>query len=195
MAARGDLTTLPREGRVFRETPGSGPERDPERSSNGTATPWPALVGFVGLSLLLAAANAAAIPAASESWFLSLAHPPGTQPDGVSVPTLVVISWAVLSLPSGLGAWLAWRRPRHRRALLLWGWHLLACAGWMQALLGFRLPGLAAPLALALLALAALSAAAFARLHRAAGLLMLPTLAWTCYAAYVTAGLWWLNQG
>jgi tryptophan-rich sensory protein len=145
--------------------------------------------------LLLAAANAAAIPATTESWFLSLAHPPGTLADRISVPTLVVISWALLSLPSGLAAWLAWRRPRHRRALLLWGWHLLAAAAWMQALLGFRLPGLAAPLGLALLVLAALSAAAFGRLQRAAGLLMLPTLAFTCYAAYVTAGLWWLNQG
>jgi tryptophan-rich sensory protein len=183
------------EGRVFRETPGSGPERDPERSSNGTALPWPALVGFVGLSLLLAAANAAAIPAASESWFLSLAHPPGAPPERFSLPALVVVSWAALSVPSGLAAWLAWRRPRHRRALLLWGWHLLACAAWMQCLLGFRLPGPAAALGLALVALAALAAAALSRVQRAAGLLLLPTLAWTCYAAYVTAGLWWLNTG
>jgi len=195
LAARGHLIDLPTEVRVFRETPGSGPERDPERSSHGTATPWPALVGFIGLSLLLAAANAAAIPAATESWFLSLARPPGTPTEGVSVPAMVVISWAVLSLPSGLAAWLAWRRPRHRRALLLWGWHLLACAAWMQALLGFRLPSVSAPLGMVLVLLAAITAADFVRVQRAAGLLMLPTLAWTCYAAYVTAGLWWLNQG
>ncbi len=145
--------------------------------------------------MLLAAANAAAIPAASESWFLSLAHPPGTLPDRFVVPTCVVTSWAVLSLPSGLAAWLAWRRPGHRPALLLWGWHLLACAAWMQCLFGFRLPGPALPVALVLLGLAALTAAAFAHVRRAAFVLLLPTLAWTCYAAYVTAGLWWLNQG
>jgi tryptophan-rich sensory protein len=139
-------------------------------------------VGFVGLSLLLAAANAAAIPAASQAWFLSLAHPPAAPPAWLIVP-----AWAALSLPSGLAAWLAWRRPDHRRALLLWGWHLLACAAWMQLLLGLRAP--------ALTALAGLAAASLARVRRVAGLLLLPTLAWTCYATYVTAGVWWLNRG
>jgi tryptophan-rich sensory protein len=148
------------------------------------------LVGFVGLSLLLGLANAAALPAAAESWWLSLAQPPGTVPASLIEP-----SWAALSLPSGLAAWLAWRRPGHRRALLLWGWHLLACAAWVQCLLGLRLPGAALAAALLLALLAGIAAAEFARLRRGAGLLMLPTLAWTCYAAYVTAGLWWLNRG
>ena len=103
--------------------------------------------------------------------------------------------WAALSLPSGYGAWLAWRQPEHRRALLLWGWHLLAGAAWMQFLLGLRLPGLALTASLVLALLAAATAAAFARVRRSAGLLMLPTLAWTCYAAYVTVGVWWLNFG
>jgi len=126
---------------------------------------------------------------------LSLAHPPGTPSARFSVPALVIVSWAVLSLPSGLAAWLAWRQPRHRRALLLWGWHLLACAAWMQCLLGFRLPALAAPLGLILAVLAALAAAGLGRVQRAAGVLMLPTLAWTCYALYIGVGLWWLNRG
>jgi len=103
--------------------------------------------------------------------------------------------WAALSLPSGYGAWLAWRQPEHRRALLLWGWHLLACAAWMQCFLSLRLPALALPAALVLVLLAAATATGFGSLRHAAGLLLLPTLAWTCYAAYVTAGVWWLNRG
>jgi tryptophan-rich sensory protein len=147
-------------------------------------------VGFVGLSLLLAAANAAAIPRASHGWLLSLARPPG----GPTV-LLIVQAWTFLSIPSGLGAWLAWRRPGHRPALLLWGWHLLASAVWTQCLLGLRLPGVALPAALALVALSGASAGAFVRLRPVAGALLLPTLAWSCYALYITAGLWWLNRG
>jgi benzodiazapine receptor len=148
------------------------------------------LVGFVGLSLLLGLADAAAIPSVAESWVLSMAHPPGMLPTRLIAPT-----WAVLSLPSGIGAWLVWRQPAHRRALLLWGWHLLASAVWMQCLLSLHLPGPALLAALVLAVLTCLTAAAFARLRHTAGLLLLPTLAWTCYVAYVTAGIWWLNRG
>ena len=139
---------------------------------------------------MLAAANAAAIPAGSHSWFLSLVRPPGAPTAGLIAPI-----WAALAPTSGLAAWLAWRRPRHRRALLLWGWQLLACAVWTQCLLGLRMPELALPAALSLAALTAAAVSAFARLRRAAGLLLLPTLVWTCYAAYITAGFWWLNRG
>ncbi len=142
------------------------------------------------MCLLLAAANAAAIPAASHGWLLSLNRPPGAPGPG-----LIVSAWAALSLPSGIAAWLAWRAPDNRRALLLWGWHLLACAVWMQCLAGLRLPGLALVAAAALLVLAAAATAALARVRRAAGALMLPTLAWTVYALYISAGFWWLNRG
>ena len=152
-------------------------------------------MGFVGLSLLLGAANAAAIPAASEAWLLSLPRPPGLLPAGLIAPAWIAASWAALSLPSGLAAWLAWRRPGHRRALLLWGWHLLACAVWMQCLLSVRAPGAALAAAAVLVLLVGLTTAAFVRLRRTAGLLLFPTLVWTCYAAYVTAGVWWLNRG
>jgi tryptophan-rich sensory protein len=193
LAARGRLTRS--EDRAFRDDQNSGPGPDPDRSAHGTAAPWPALVGFVGLALLIGAADAAAIPQASQSWLLSLAHPPGLPPDRLIAPRLIAAAWTVLSLPSGIGAWLAWRRPGHRAALLLWGWHLLAFAAWMQCLLSLRQPGPALLLALALALLAGLTVAAFARLRPAAGWLLLPTLAGTCYAAAVTAGLWWLNRG
>lgn len=109
--------------------------------------------------------------------------------------TVFAPSWAVLSLPGGVGAWLAWQHPGHRRALLLWGWMLAASAAWMLCLLTLQAPAAALAAAAALVMLAGLTLRAFARLRRAAGLLLLPTLAWTCYAAYVTAGFWWLNRG
>ncbi len=185
----------PWEDRAFRDDQNSGPGPDPDRSAHGTAAPWPALVGFVGLSLLIGAADAAAIPPASIGWLLSLPHPSWLPPDRLIPPSVVSATWAALSLPSGIGAWLAWRQPGHRGALLLWGWHLLAFVGWMQCLLTLRQPGLALIAALLLALLAGLTAAAFARLRRAAGVLLLPTLASACYVACVTAGIWWLNRG
>jgi len=179
-----------REDGAFRDYPGSGPEHDPEPFPNGTATPWPALVGFIGLALLLAAANAAAISSASRGWFLSLARPPGAPTAG-----MVLAAWAVLSPPSGIAAWLAWRQPGNRRALLLWGWHLLGCAVWMQCFLGLRLPGVGLLAALALLAVTNATVVSFAHLRRLACLMLLPALCWTCYALYITAGVWWLNRG
>lgn len=183
-----------REGRVFRDDRNSGPEPDPDRSAHGTAAPWPALIGFVGLSMLLGAADAAAVPQASMAWLLSLSHPPGLLSDRMLAPGTVTAIWAVLSLSSGCAAWLAWREPAHRRALLLWGWHLLAFAAWMQCLLTLHQTGAALFAVLALALLAGLTAREFGRLRRLAGVLLLPTLAWTCYAACATAGVWWLNR-
>ncbi len=175
---------------AFRDHPERGPEPEPEPYSDGAATPWPALVGFIGLALLLVAANAAAIPAASHGWYLSLPRPPGAPTAG-----LIVAAFAILSPPSGLAAWLVWRGPANRRALLLWGWHLFACAAWMQCLLGLRLPGTALVAAAALLAVTIGTTIAFSHVRRLAGLLLLPSLCWTCYAAYITAGIWWLYRG
>ena len=139
--------------------------------------------------MLLAAATAAAVPPPAQAWLLSLAHPPGLPPARLIAP-----AWALLSLPSGLAAWLAWREPGHRRALLLWGWHLLAFAVWVQCLLTLRLPGAALLAALALALLAGATAIMFGGLRRAAGLLLFPSFAWTCYVIYISAALWWLNR-
>jgi benzodiazapine receptor len=70
---------------------------------------------------------------------------------------------------------------------------LLANALWAPLFFGLHLIGAALLDLLALLLLAGLATQAFARLARPAALLMLPYLAWTCYAVYLNAGFWWLN--
>ena len=77
----------------------------------------------------------------------------------------------------------------------LWGWQIAANALWTPAFFGLHKIALALAVNVVLLALVALTARAFFRLLPAAGWLMLPCLAWTGYAAYLNAGLWWLNQG
>jgi tryptophan-rich sensory protein len=179
VAPRGDLTT---EDRVFQNV------HDPERDSPGSSASWPALVGFVGLCLLVGAADAAATQSSALGWYLSLAKPPGTPPSWVLAP----VSTALYVL-MGTAAWLIWRRPFHRRALLLWGWQLLFNAAWKPVFFGLHLTGAALAIVAALVMLVGVTTARFARLSPTAGALLLPYLLWTCYAAYLNAGFWWLN--
>jgi len=128
------------------------------------------------------------IAPAIRGWYLSLFRPPGVPPVWVFAPV-----WAALYTMIAVAAWLAWRRPCHRRALLLWGWQLLANALWAPIFFGLHLVGVALAELLLLLLLAALTTLEFRRLSRPASLLMLPYLLWTCYATYLNAGFWWLN--
>lgn len=147
-------------------------------------------MGFVGLTLLVGAVDAAVTEPSVRTWYLSLARPPGTPPNWVFGPV-----WAVLYVMMAVAAWLVWRRAEDRRALRLWGWQLLANALWSPIFFGLHQTGVALAEMVALVLLIGLTIAAFARHSRPAALLMLPYLLWTCYAAYLNAGFWWLNAG
>lgn len=156
-----------------------------------------ALVGFVGLYLLVAAADATVTAAGLRTWFLSLTPPPGTPPVVLFGPVSTAFD-----LMMGTAAWLVWRRPHPARgsagtraALKLWGWQLLLDAGWTPAFIGLHSPGLALVVIVPLLALIGLTIRAFARIHRPAAALLLPYALWMCYGGYLIAGFFWLNPG
>ncbi len=131
-------------------------------------------------------------------WYLSLTQPPGTPPNWLFGPV-----WTVLYVLIGVAAWLVWRMrtagptlPAGRRSLRplrLWGWQLLFNAAWAPAFFGLHDVAAALLVMAPLLVLTAATALSFWRVRRAAGWLLLPYLAWTCYAAYLTVGFWWLN--
>ena len=151
-------------------------------------SPVLALVGFVGLCLLVAAADGAIVAGAARGWYLSLNRPPGTPPNWVFAAV-----WTLLYAMIGLAAWLVWRRTVGTRALRLWGWQLAANAFWTPAFFALHSPPLAFAICLVLLGLIALTLRAFLPLRPAAAWLMAPYLAWTGYVTYLTAGFWWLN--
>ena len=174
------------EGRAFQNV-----EPPPRRVAPGALL---ALLGFVGLCLLVALSDSAVTRTSVHGWYRSLVHPPGTPPDWV-----FPVVWSALYLCMAVAAWLVWRlagiaRSRHYGALRLWGWQLLFNALWTPAFFGLHAPGLALGVILVLLALVALTVRAFARVDRPAAALMLPYLAWVGYAAWLTAGTWWLNR-
>lgn len=151
-----------------------------------------ALIGFVGLCLLVGAAGAGTITGPRMAWYLSLSPPPGTPSRGLIGPI-----WAGLYVLIGIAGWLVWRRiggsAMLRRPLRLWGWQLLANALWAPAFFGLHNvgAGLAVMAVLAVLVLVTLRD--FARVDRAAAGLFVPYAIWVTYLVYVSAGFWWLN--
>jgi tryptophan-rich sensory protein len=79
------------------------------------------------------------------------------------------------------------------RELRLWGWQLAANALWAPVFFGLHSPALAMAVISVMLLLIALTMRRFFRVLPTAGWLMVPYLAWCCYAAYLNAGFWWLN--
>ena len=175
------------EGRAFFD-----PDIDPRRTSRGSIL---ALVGFLGLCLLVGVADGAVTATSVRSWYPQLLRPSGTPPNWLFGPV-----WTVLYGMIGVAAWLVWRQldpvpGRKYAALRLWGWQLLLNALWTPAFFGLRSTGLGLVVILVLVPLIGLTIRAFMRVDHAAAWLMLPYLAWTGYAAYLNAGFWWLNRG
>jgi tryptophan-rich sensory protein len=78
--------------------------------------------------------------------------------------------------------------------LALWGSQLLLNAAWSMLFFGFHLSGLALFDIVLLLALLIAPTASFFQVRTLAGVLFLPYVAWVGFAAYLNAGLWYLNR-
>lgn len=163
---------------------GAGPHAVPP------ANPGLALVGFVGLALLVGAADGTLTATSGLGWYAALAHPPGTPPNAVFGPV-----WSVLYVLMGVSAWRIWRRVQAGPALRLWGWQLAANAAWTPAFFGLHQPRLALAVMLALIGLILLTLRRFAAIDRGAAWILVPYLLWTGYALYLNAGICWLNRG
>jgi tryptophan-rich sensory protein len=161
----------------------------PRRASARPLRPDLALLGFVGLCLLVGASNGALTQAAVRSWYLTLVRPPLTPPGWAFGPV-----WTALYVLIGVAGWLAWRQGAPAASLLLWGWQLLANAVWPIVFFVLRRADLALVTIVVLLALILATVIAFARASRPAAWLLVPYLAWVAFAAYLNAGFWWLNR-
>ena len=167
------------------------PDHLPRRTSRSSLL---ALVGFVGLCLLVGAVSGGITASSVRTWYLTLTPPPGTPPNWLFAPV-----WTALYVLMGVSAWLIWRDlalppPWRYGALRLWGWQLGLNALWTPAFFGLQSPALGLLVILALLMLVALTVRRFLQLNRVSGLLLVPYLAWVCYAAYLNAGFLWLNR-
>ena len=142
---------------------------------------------FVALVALVAVFGAQFEPG---SWYDGLRKPPLNPPNWVFGPV-----WSVLYLSIAVAGWLVWRaRPASAKPLVLWGSQLVLNAAWSLLFFGLHLPSLALVEIVLLLAMLLATTVSFFGVRPLAGVLFLPYAAWVSFAAYLNAGLWYLNR-
>jgi len=147
-----------------------------------------ALVGWLALCF---AASGTAVFVSTGSWFTALNKPAWNPPGSVFGPV-----WSLLYAMMAVAAWLVWREggwKAQRRALGLFLLQWLFNALWTPLFFGLHRPGLAFAEIVALWLALAVTLIAFSRVRKAAGLLLMPYLAWVSFAAVLNFAIWRLN--
>jgi translocator protein len=144
----------------------------------------PLLVGFLG-----SLATRSAIP----TWYAHLTEPPLTPPSWA-----FGVVWTVLYVMMGWASYLVVRqgvsRPRVRPAITFYVPQLVLNGVWSPVFFGLRAPWAALAVIVLLVPALWVTMVLFRRVSHAAGLLLVPYLAWVCFATYLNAGFAWLNR-
>lgn len=148
---------------------------------------------LVNLAIPLAVGGASALLTRESMEFYETVDKPAFAPPGTVFP----IVWTILFLLMGVSAYLVWtqyRAPLRRRAL--WVYAIQLAVNFVWPLLFFRARAFLAAFVwlLALLVLIAVMIGLFCRIRRAAGLLQIPYLLWSIFAAALNLGVWLLNR-
>lgn len=132
--------------------------------------------------------TASAIP----TWYATLIKPEIAPPNWIFAPV-----WTTLFLFMGIAAFLVWRagfwRKDVRVGMILFAIQLTVNVSWSLFFFGLKSPGFALLSIAALWLLIAATMFFFARVSRAAALLLLPYLAWVSFASYLNYLIWTLN--
>ncbi|HZM35286.1 MAG TPA: TspO/MBR family protein [Burkholderiales bacterium] len=143
-----------------------------------------ALAGWLAACFAAAAIGAMATRQAPE-FYAALARPDWAPPAWVFAPV-----WTVLYALMGIAAWRVWRRVRFGAPLMLFSVQLGLNALWSWLFFAWRMGAAAFFEILLLWILIAATTAAFWRVDRPAGALLIPYLAWVGFAAALTWTLW-----
>jgi translocator protein len=152
---------------------------------------WLGLIGFIAVCLAVSAIGGWITSTSVGTWYPTLAKPSFTPPDAVFAPV-----WTVLYVMMAVAAWRVWRHAglvAGRTALALFAVQLALNLAWSALFFGLHAIGWALVDILALWCAIAATSAAFWRIDRPAGLLLLPYLAWVSYAVALNAAIWRLN--
>lgn len=149
--------------------------------------------GLAGWLLLTFAAAALGALATTEAraFYAELAKPAWAPPGRVFAPV-----WSSLYLLMGVAVWLVWRVRGFAaapRTLALFIAQLAANALWSWLFFHWRQGAAAFAEAIALWLLIAATAAAFWKVRKLAGVLMLPYLAWVSFATALAWSTWQRN--
>ncbi|XOZ33767.1 TspO/MBR family protein [Halomonadaceae bacterium KBTZ08] len=150
-------------------------------------------IGLVGwcLLLLLVAVLGAVASINAGAFYQSLAQPAWAPPAALFGP-----AWSTLYTLMAIAAWLVWRRCGFGGAPMALGLfiiQLLPNALWSWLFFVWQLGALAFATILVLWTLILSTLMHFWRVHRGAGLLLLPYLLWVSFAVALNLSVWQLN--
>ncbi|KTF69352.1 TspO/MBR family protein [Sphingomonas sp. HT-1] len=143
---------------------------------------WLRALVTVPLVVLLGFGSAMVAPGGDENpWFQTLVKP-AIQPPNIAFPIVWTILYALMGL--ALALVLSARGARGRgAAILLFVVQLAVNLAWSPIFFRFHMIDLALIVIIALAVLVAVTMVAFWRVRRLAGLMLLPYLAWVCFAS------------
>lgn len=128
----------------------------------------------------------------SGTWYDSLELPGFAPPGWVFGPV-----WTALFVLMGVAAWLVWRRVdtdgNAPIALAIFAGHFVVNVAWSAAFFGLESPITGLVVIVALLGSIVTTIVAFARVDRRAAALLVPYLAWVCFATLLNYRIWMLN--
>lgn len=162
----------------------------PLRVVPSRVNPWLALAGWLLVTGVAGALGAIASAHAGE-FYAALDRPAWAPPANVFGPV-----WTLLYMCMAVAAWLVWRErgfARARGALGLYLLQLCCNALWSWLFFGWHRGGWAFADIVLLLALIVATVVAFARIRRAAAGLLVPYLAWVCFATALNWSVWQRN--
>ena len=151
------------------------------------------LVIAIALPLVVGGLSGFATSGGVATWYPTLVKPPFNPPAWVFGPV-----WTLLYIMMGAAAFLVWRHEpataEVRLALVAFIVQLALNGLWSILFFGLQAPGWAlVEIVLLWLAIGA-TLVLFWSVVPAAGLLLIPYLAWVSFATVLNASLWWLNR-
>ena len=159
--------------------------------SSGPVRQSLALLGFVAACLAVGGLGGAMTTPEIAGWYATLAKPSFNPPNWIFGPV-----WTTLYILMAVAAWLVWRRGGWRDAqpaLLLFALQLLLNCAWSLLFFGLHRVGVALVDIAVLLVTIAATALAFRPYSATAAFLLVPYLAWVCFATVLNFAIWRLN--
>lgn len=149
------------------------------------------LAGLIVSLILVAVVAAFGGLFTPNSWYQEIAKPPWTPPGWIFGPV-----WTFLYALMGVAAWLVWREPGRSISNLALGVYILQLilnAVWSWIFFGLYRIGLAFADLIILWILLGITTILFWKVRRAAGILLLPYIAWVTFAGFLNYTIWILN--
>ncbi|NAY92074.1 tryptophan-rich sensory protein [Muricauda sp. JGD-17] len=146
----------------------------------------------VVLCLLVGYLSSFATQSSVNDWYVNLKKPTFNPPNELFAPV-----WTVLYVLMGTAAGIVWSKGFHhiwvKTALYHFGFQLLLNALWSIIFFGLKSPFWALIVILGLLSMIMLTIRWFKVVSKPAAYLMIPYLAWVCFAALLNYKIWDLN--